>query len=158
MHRAGHKDQEGELDDLKKKQRSTLIKKLPYIMTELKDWLNSINTNKTNLIDEDPDVEKSYPSYIINRCLSGQIDSVMFANEMNKHPNLAKKLQYDFFLNSLRKRKRFSPWLRKDQIKNLELVKSYYGYSNEKAKQVLNILTREQLSFIRDRLETGGKK
>ena len=127
-------------------------------MTELKDWLNSINTNKNNLIDEDPDIEKSYPSYIINRCLSGQIDSVMFANEMNKNPNLAKKLQYDFFLNSLRKRKRFSPWLRKDQIENLELVKRYYGYSNEKAKQVLNILTREQLSFIRDRLETGGKK
>ena len=127
-------------------------------MTDLKDWLNSINITKTNLIDEDPDIEKSYPSYIVNRCLSGQVDSVMFANEMNKHPNLAKKLQYDFFLNSLRKRKRFSPWLRKDQIENLELVKSYYGYSNEKAKQVLNILTREQLSFIRDRLETGGKK
>ena len=70
---------------------------------ELKEWLNSINTNKNNLIDEDPDTEKQYPSYIINRCLSGQIDSVMFANEMNKHPNLAKKLQYDFFLNSLRK-------------------------------------------------------
>ena len=127
-------------------------------MTDLKDWLNSINTTKTNLIDEDPDIEKSYPSYIVNRCLSGQVDSVMFANEMNKHPNLAKKLQYDFFLNSLRKRKRFSPWLRKDQIENLELVKRYYGYSNEKAKQVFNILTREQLSFIRDRLETGGKE
>ena len=56
---------------------------------ELKEWLNSINTNKNNLIDEDPDIEKQYPSYIINRCLSGQIDSVMFANEMNKHPNLA---------------------------------------------------------------------
>ena len=75
---------------------------------ELKEWLNSINTNKNNLIDEDPDIEKQYPSYIINRCLSGQLDSVMFANEMNKHPNLAKKLQYDFFLNSLRKRKRYS--------------------------------------------------
>ena len=86
------------------------------------------------------------------------IDAVMFANEMNKHPNLAKKLQYDFFLNSLRKRKRYSPWLRKEQIENLELVKRYYGYSNEKAKQVLNILTREQFSFIRDRLETGGRK
>ena len=127
-------------------------------MADLKDWLNSINVTKNNLIDEDPDLEKGYPSYIINRCLSGQIDSVMFANEINKHPNLSKKLQYDFFLNSLRKRKRFSPWLRKDQIENLELVKRYYGYSNEKAKQVLNILTREQLSFIRDRLETGGKK
>ena len=127
-------------------------------MADLKDWLNSINVTKNNLIDEDPDLEKGYPAYIINRCLSGQIDSVMFANELNKHPNLSKKLQYDFFLNSLRKRKRFSPWLRKDQIENLELVKKYYGYSNEKAKQVLNILTREQLSFIRDRLETGGRK
>ena len=125
---------------------------------ELKDWLNSINTNKNNLIDEDIDLEKKYPSYIINRCLSGHIDAVMFANEMNKHPNLAKKLQYDLFLNSLRKRKRYSPWLRKEQIENLELVKKYYGYSNEKAKQVLHILTREQLSFIRDRLDTGGKK
>ena len=105
-------------------------------MTELKDWLNSINTNKTNLIDEDPDVEKSYPSYIINRCLSGQIDSVMFANEMNKHPNLAKKLQYDFFLNSLRKRKRFSPWLRKDQIKNLELVKNLNYYLQDSIKLI----------------------
>ena len=127
-------------------------------MTELKEWLNSINTSKNNLIDEDIDLEKKYPSYIVNRCLSGHIDAVMFANEMNKHPNLAKKLQYDFFLNSLRKRKRYSPWLRKEQIENLELVKKYYGYSNEKAKQVLNILTREQLSFIRDRLETGGKR
>ena len=125
---------------------------------ELKEWLNSINTNKNNLIDEDIDLEKKYPSYIVNRCLSGHIDAVMFANEMNKHPNLAKKLQYDFFLNSLRKRKRYSPWLRKEQIENLELVKKYYGYSNEKAKQVLHILTREQLSFIRDRLETGGKR
>ena len=125
---------------------------------ELKEWLNSINTHKNNLIDEDIDLEKKYPSYIVNRCLSGHIDAVMFANEMNKHPNLAKKLQYDFFLNSLRKKKRYSPWLRKEQIENLELVKKYYGYSNEKAKQVLNILTREQLSFIRDRLETGGKK
>ena len=127
-------------------------------MTELKDWLNSINTGKNNLIDKDTDLENKYPSYIVNRCLSGHIDAVMFANEMNKHPNLSKKLQYDFFLNSLRKRKRYSPWLRKEQIENLELVKQYYGYSNEKAKQVLNILTREQLSFIRDRLETGGRK
>ena len=127
-------------------------------MTELKDWLNSINFTKQNLIEEDPDTEKQYPSYIINRCLSGHIDSVMFANEMNKHPNLEKRLQYDFFLNSLRKRKRYSPWIRKEQLENLDLVKSYYGYSSEKAKQVLNILTREQLSFIRDRLDTGGKK
>ena len=127
-------------------------------MTELKEWLNSINTNKNNLIDEDPDIEKQYPSYIVNRCMSGHIDAILLANEMNKRPNLPKKLQYDFFLNSIRKRKRYSPWLRKEEIENLDFVKRYYGYSNEKAKQVLNILTREQLSFIRDRLETGGRK
>ena len=125
---------------------------------ELKEWLNSINITKNNLIDEEPDLEKQYPSYIVNRCMSGHIDAILLANEMNKRPNLPKKLQYDFFLNSIRKRKRYSPWLRKEQIENLELVKQYYGYSNEKAKQVLNILTREQLSFIRDRLETGGRK
>ena len=125
---------------------------------ELKEWLNSINASKNNLIDEDPSIEKDYPSYIVNRCLSGHVDAIMFANEMNMRPNLSKKLQYDFFLNSLRKRKRYSPWLRNEQIENLELVKQYYGYSNEKTKQVLNILTREQLSFIRDRLETGGRK
>ena len=125
---------------------------------ELKEWLNSINTNKNNLIDEDIDLEKKYPSYIVNRCMSGHIDAILLANEMNKRPNLPKKLQYDFFLNSIRKRKRYSPWLRKEEIENLDFVKRYYGYSNEKAKQVLNILTREQLSFIRDRLETGGRK
>ena len=125
---------------------------------ELKEWLNSINITKNNLIDEEPDLEKQYPSYIVNRCMSGHIDAILLANEMNKRPNLPKKLQYDFFLNSIRKMKRYSPWLRKEEIENLDFVKRYYGYSNEKAKQVLNILTREQLSFIRDRLETGGRK
>ena len=125
---------------------------------ELKEWLNSINITKNNLIDEEPDLEKQYPSYIVNRCMSGHIDAILLANEMNKRPNLPKKLQYDFFLNSIRRRKRYSPWLRKEEIENLDFVKRYYGYSNEKAKQVLNILTREQLSFIRDRLETGGRK
>ena len=127
-------------------------------MTELKDWLNSINTSKNNLIDEDTDLEKKYPSYIVNRCLSGHIDAVMFANEMNMRPNLSKKLQYDFFLNTLRTKKRFSPWLRKDEIKDLDLVKRYYGYSNEKAKQALSILTKEQLSFIKSKFETTKLK
>ncbi len=77
---------------------------------ELKDWLNSLNMSKEDLIDGDPDVEKEYPPFIINKCMSGQMDALMFANEMNKYPSLDKKLQYDFYLNSLRKRKRFSPW------------------------------------------------
>ena len=125
-------------------------------MTELKDWLNSINQTKKNLIDEDPSVEKSYPPYIINRCLSGHLDAVMFANEMNMYSFLPKKMQYDFFINILRTKKRFSPWIRKDLVDNLDCVKRYYGYSNEKAKQALKILSKEQLDFIKSKFEIGG--
>ena len=125
---------------------------------ELKDWLNSINQTKKNLIDEDSSIEKDYPPYIINRCYSGHLDAIMFANEMNKYNFLPKKMQYDFFINTLRVKKRFSPWLRKDEIKNLDYVKRYYGYSNEKAKQILKILSKEQLNFIKSKFETGGSK
>ena len=125
---------------------------------ELKDWLNSINFNKQNLIEEDPSEIKNYPPYIINRCLSGHLDCVMFANEMNKYSFLDKDMQYSFYLNTLRKKKRFSPWLRKDKVTDLEFIKQYYGYSNEKASNALKILTPEQLSYIKQRLETGGMK
>ena len=125
-------------------------------MTELKDWLNSVNFTKENLIEEDPSVIKDYPPYIVNRCLSGHLDTVMFANEMNKFPNLDKDLQYHFFLNTLRKKKRFSPWLRKDKVTDLEIIKQYYGYSNEKALNALKILTPDQINFIKQRLDIGG--
>ena len=125
---------------------------------ELKDWLNSINYTKKNLIDEDPSIEREYPSYVINRCLSGHLDCIMPVNEMNRYHFLPKKIQYDFFINILRSKKRFSPWLRKEEIKDLDLVKRYYGYSNEKAKQALRILTKEQLNFIKSKFETGGTK
>ena len=132
---------------------------LGMIMTiELKDWLNSINLNKNNIIKEDPDTERKYAPFIINKCMSGHLDTVLLANEMNMNHSLSKSLQYDFFLNSVRKKKRFSPWLRKDKIKNLDVVKQYYGYSNEKATQVLRILTSEQIAFIRSKLEIGGKR
>ena len=121
---------------------------------ELKDWLNSINFNKEDLSEH----TKDYPPYIINRCLSGHLDCVMFANEMNLHHHLDKDMQYSFYLNSLRKRKRFSPWLRKDKVTDLQSVKQYYGYSNEKASQALKILTQEQLNYIKKRLDTGGRK
>jgi len=126
--------------------------------TELKDWLNSINFTKDNLTEENPDLIKEYSPFIINKCLSGQIDSILFANEMNMNHHLDKDMQYSFYLNSLRKRKRFSPWLRKDKITDLECIKQYYGYSNEKASQALKILTKEQINFIKKRLEIGGKK
>ena len=123
---------------------------------DLKDWLNSINFTKQNLLEEDPDVIKDYPPYIINRCLSGHLDAIMFANEMNKYPNLDKDLQYHFYLNTLSKKKRFSPWLRKDKVTDLEIIKQYYGYSNEKALNALKILTPDQINFIKQRLDIGG--
>jgi len=124
---------------------------------ELKDWLNSINFTKENLA-EDPQEIKSYPPYIINRCLSGHLDCILFVNEMNKNHQLSKDMQYSFYLNTLRKKKRFSPWLRKDKVTDLESIKQYYGYSNEKASQALKILTKEQINFIKQRLDVGGKK
>ena len=121
---------------------------------ELKDWLNSINFTKEDLSED----ISSYPPYIVNKCLSGNIDCILFANEMNMYHQLDKDMQYLFYLNSLRKKKRFSPWLRKDKVKDLECIKKYYGYSNEKASQALKILNKEQLNFIKQRLEIGGKK
>lgn len=123
---------------------------------ELKDWLNSINYTKKNLIEDDPTLTKEYSPFIINRCLSGNYDCVLLANEMNMNSHINNDMQYSFFLNTIRKRKRFSPWIRKDKIQNLECIKKYYGYSNQKALQVLHLLTEEQIEFIKQRLEIGG--
>ena len=123
---------------------------------ELKDWLNSINHTKHNLLHEDPDSIKKYPAFIINKCLASHLDAVLFANEMNKNSHLSNDMQYSFYINTLRKRKRFSPWLRKDKVKDLDIVKQYYGYSNEKAIQALSILSKEQIDFIKKRLDIGG--
>ena len=124
---------------------------------ELKDWLNSINHTKENIIDIDPDLEKDYPPYIINKCLSGFVDTILFSNEMNMSSHLDRKMQYDFYINIVRKRKRFSPWLRKEKIDDLEHIKRYYGYSNEKAQIALTLLTKEQIEFIRSKNDMGGK-
>jgi hypothetical protein len=125
---------------------------------ELKDWLNSINSTKQNLIDEDPNYKKQYVPYVINKCFAGHLDAIMFANEMNLNHHLDKKMQYDFLLNTLRKKKRFSPWLKKEDIENLECVKSYYGFSTEKAKQALSLLDQSQINYIKTKLDTGGIK
>ena len=126
---------------------------------ELKDYLNSINFTKENLMsEEDPTWEKKYPPFIVNKCLSGFIDTVMFANEMNVNHQLPSRLQYDFLINTVRKRKRFSPWLKKDKINDLDAVKSYYGYSNEKAQQAMKILTKDQINHIKAKLDVGGKR
>lgn len=125
---------------------------------ELKDYLNSINQSKKNILDDDDQAVKEYPPFIINKCLSGFIDSVLFANEMNKNSHLSKKMQYDFFINSLKPRKRFTPWVKKQSLENLELVKQYYGYNHNKAIAALRILTNTQLEEIKKLLDKGGTK
>lgn len=124
--------------------------------TELKHWLNSINHEKQNIMTAEN--MKEYPPYIINRCLSGFIDTVMMANEMNINHHLSQKLQYEFLLNIVRPKKRFSPWLKKEKLNDLEVVKSYYGYSNEKARTALSILSDEQLNSIKLKQNRGGKQ
>ena len=123
---------------------------------KLGDWLYSINQSKKNMMDQDPELESSYPSWIINKCLSSFTDTVLFANEMNMNWHISKRMQYDFFINSLRPRKRFSPWSKKESIDYLEDVQEYYGYSYTKSLEVIRILPKSDLEQIRKLLHKGG--
>ena len=127
-------------------------------MYELKDYMNAINHQKIDLMDsEDEFWEKKYPAFIVNKVLSSFSDCILFVNEMNKMHHLDKRLQFQFFLNSIGSKKRFSKWLRSNKIKNLEYIKEYYGYNNEKAKQALEILNDIQLEKIIKIIDRGGK-
>ena len=128
-------------------------------MYELKDYLNSINFTKKNLMkSEDKEWIRKYPAFIINKILSGFSDTIMFVNEVNRNHFLDKDMQYQFLLNSIRSKKRFSPFLRADKLRDIECVKEFYGYSNEKAKSALDILTNDQLKLIKEKLYKGGIK
>ena len=125
---------------------------------ELKDYLNAINYTKEPLMDsEDEDWEKKYPSYNVNKCLFPFPDTILLVNEMNRLHHLDKKLQFDFLLNSLRPRKRYTPWMKAKKLENLEYVKEYYGYSNEKARAALELLDEKQISAIKEKLYKGGR-
>ena len=127
-------------------------------MYELKDYLNAINYTKEKLLDSEDEMwEKKYAPFIVNKCLAPFPETVHLVNEMNVNHHLDSKLQYDFLLNSIRPRDRYTPWLKAKKIKNLEYVKEYYGYSNEKAKSALDILNDEQIETIKDSLNKGGK-
>ena len=125
---------------------------------ELKDYLKAINKTKEKLMDtNDAMWEKRYAPFIVNKCLAPFPDTVHLVNEMNISHHLDSKLQFDFLLNSLRSRDRFTPWLKAKKIQNIEYVKEYYGYSNEKAKAALDVLNDEQIKTIKDSLSKGGK-
>lgn len=121
------------------------------------DYLNSINSTKEDIMKDDID-EKAYNSFMVNRGLSYFNDTVIYANEMNKYHHLDSKLQYDFLRTLIRKKKRFSKWNKASKEENLDLVKEYYGYSNEKAYQVLSLLTDQQILELKRKCYKGGKK
>ena len=128
-------------------------------MYELKEYLNSINFTKKNLMkSEDKEWIKKYPAFIINKILSGFSDTIMLVNEVNRNHFLDKDMQYSFLLNSIRSKKRFSPFLRASKLKDIECVKEYYGYNMDKARTALKLLTKEQLKLIKQRLFKGGTK
>ena len=128
-------------------------------MYELKEYLNAINHTKKNVMDsEDTMWVKKYPAFIVNKVLSGFSDTIMLVNEMNRNHFLDKDMQFQFLLNSIRSKKRYSPFLRASKIKDIECVKEYYGYNNEKAKTALDILTKQELKLIKEKLYKGGKK
>ena len=128
-------------------------------MYELKDYLNAINFGKEALLDsDDTEWEKKYPPFIINKCVSMHYDTVMHANEMNGLHFLPKTMQFHYLINSIRKKKRFGgKWLSQKKLKDMEVVKEYYGFSNAKAKEALNLLTKDQIDNIKENLDKCGR-
>ena len=126
---------------------------------ELKEYLNAINFTKKNLMDSDDELwKKKYPAFIVNKLLSAFSDTIMLVNEMNRNHFIDKDMQFQFLLNSIRTKKRYSPFLRASKLKEIECVKEYYGYSNDKAKSALDILTKDQIKLIKEKLFKGGTK
>ena len=126
---------------------------------ELKEYLNAINFTKKDLMKSEDNLwKKKYPAFIVNKLLSAFSDTVMLVNEMNRNHFLDKDMQFQFLINSIRSKKRFSPFLRANKLKDIECVKEYYGYSNDKAKSALDILTKDQLKLIKEKLYKGGTK
>ena len=121
------------------------------------EYLNAINHTKQNIMVDDI-TEKEYNPFMVNRGLSYFHDTVLMANEMNQNAHVDNRLQFDFFINIVRKKKRFSKWFKPEIVSDVEVVKEYYGYSNEKARQVLTLLTKEQLDLLKQKVNKGGRK
>ena len=123
-------------------------------MTTPFDYVKAISTTKENMIVDDL-TEREYNPFIVNRALSMGIDTVLQANEMNQRHHLSKKLQFDFLLNSISKRKRFDKWQKADKSEDLDYVKAYYNYSYPKAVSALSVLSPTQIETIKKKIDNG---
>lgn len=121
------------------------------------DYLNSINHTKKNIMLDDID-EGQYVPYVVNRSLSYFPDTVALANVMNRYHHIDKKLQYAFYINTVRERKRFSKWIKPDLESDIGVIKEYYGYSNEKARQIFSLLSSDQIEELKKKVNRGGRK
>jgi len=126
-------------------------------VSPLFELLNSINHTKQDLIENQIYTDKDYNSFVINKFLSGDIDTIIYANEMNIRPFLPKKMQYDFLRSTIRKRKRFVKWLKPQENNDIEVISQYYNCSLKRARDYYTLLSREQLDIIYDKTEKGGK-
>lgn len=120
------------------------------------DFLNAINDTKKDVMVDDA-AEKAFNAFLVNRGLSYFSDTVLFANEMNRHHHIPNRLKFDFLINSIRKRKRFSKWLKATEPEDLLIVKAYYGYSDEKARSALALLSAEQIQQLKQKMNQGGQ-
>lgn len=121
------------------------------------DFLNAINENKTDLF-EDPQAEKDYNSFLVNRGLSYFPDTIMYANEMNRYFEIPKQWQFDFLLTAIPKKKRFSKWHKKEvPIDDVKLLMKHYKYTEQKVHEIMDLLTPEQINAIKVKYETGGR-
>jgi hypothetical protein len=126
----------------------------------LSKYLNAINYTKEPLMEnkEDPFWEKKYPAFVVNRCLSYHKELIYIVNEMNQRANISHRLQFHFLINSIRRMRRFgSKWATTNRSKAFDAIKKYYGYSNEKARVALDILSKEQQGTIIKKVSVGGK-
>lgn len=121
------------------------------------DFLNDINYGKSNIMVDDI-AEKKYPPFMVNRGLSYFQDTVLMANEMNRYHHIDNRLQFDFFINIIRKKKRFSKWAKPEKLNDVEVIKEYYGYSNEKARQASKLLSSDQIDELKKKVYKGGRK
>lgn len=119
------------------------------------DYLKAINETKEDVMLT-PQDERKYSSFIVNRGLSFFMDTIFQVNEMNRNHHLDSRLQFDYLINIIRQKKRYSKWLKTEKLQNVELVREYYGFSYEKAKDALSILSEDQLAYISDKLNQGG--
>ena len=126
-------------------------------MSDIWTWVKSINSSKTNLLEAGEDI-KQYSPYVVNKSLSYYVDTVLFANEMNRSYHVPAEAQYLFYLHLIRKGNRYSRWVKRASTENIELIKKYYNYNDARAYEVIDLFSDEQLNYIKNKLENCGLK